>query len=84
MAENAAHVVGIELLAAAQGCDFHSPMTSSAPLERVRARLRQCVAPLDHDRFLAPDIAAATDLVRAGALPAAAAVDLPALEGTGA
>jgi histidine ammonia-lyase len=26
-------VVGIELLAAAQGCDFHAPLTSSAPLE---------------------------------------------------
>jgi histidine ammonia-lyase len=80
MAENAVNVVAIELLAAAQGCDFHLPMTSSVPLEGVRARLRECVAPLDHDRFLAPDIAAAADLVRAGALPAAAAVDLPAIE----
>ena len=40
MAENAAHVVGIELLAAAQGCDFHAPLTSSAALERARAALR--------------------------------------------
>jgi histidine ammonia-lyase len=82
MAENATNVVAIELLAAAQGCDFHLPMTSSVPLERVRARLRERVAPLDHDRFLAPDIAAAADLVRAGALPAAAAIDLPTVEGT--
>ena len=38
MAENAARVVGIELLAAAQGCDFHAPLRSSAPLEaRPRA-----------------------------------------------
>ena len=41
MAENAANVIGIELLAAAQGCDFHAPLTSSPPLERARA----CCAP---------------------------------------
>src|SRR5204862_1245665 len=34
MAENVTHVVAIELIAAAQGCDFHAPMTSSPPLER--------------------------------------------------
>ncbi|HYZ48086.1 MAG TPA: histidine ammonia-lyase, partial [Sphingomonas sp.] len=34
MAENLAHVLGIELLTAAQGCDFHAPLVSSAPLER--------------------------------------------------
>ena len=37
MAENALVVIGIELLAAAQGCDFHAPLRSSAPLEAVRA-----------------------------------------------
>ena len=82
MAENAVNVVAIELMAAAQGCDFHAPMRSSAPLERVRARLRERVPPLDHDRYLAPDIAAAADLVRRGALVAAAAVELPSIEGT--
>ena len=65
------NVVGIELLAAAQGCDFHAPLTSSAPLERVRATLRARVPHLDDDRYLAPDIAAAADLVRSGALVAA-------------
>ena len=66
----------IELLAAAQGCDFHAPMRSSAPLERVRARLRERVPGLDDDRYLAPDIAAAADLVRSGALVAAAEREL--------
>ena len=41
MAENAMAVIGIELLAAAQGCDFHAPLSSSAPLEAVRALLRE-------------------------------------------
>jgi histidine ammonia-lyase len=82
MAENAANVVAIELIAAAQGCDFHAPMRSSASLERVRAHLRERVPPLDHDRYLAPDIAAAAELVSAGALAAAADVTLPTVEGT--
>src|SRR5258707_3012780 len=37
MAENAGNVVGIEPLAAAQRCDFHAPLRSSAPLEAARA-----------------------------------------------
>src|SRR5262245_711682 len=84
LAENAANVVAIELLAAAQGCDFHAPMRSSAPLERVRGRLRERVPRLEQDRYLAPDIAAAADLVRSGALAAAADADLPGFEGISA
>jgi histidine ammonia-lyase len=68
MATNAAAVVGIELLAAAQGCDFHNPMRSSEPLESVRALLRTEVPPLIQDRYLAPDIAYAAALVVSGAL----------------
>ncbi len=72
MAANAAGIVGIELLAAAQGCDFHAPLASSPRLEAARAALRATVPPLAEDRFLAPDIAAATALVRSGALAEAA------------
>jgi len=79
MIENAVYVVGIELLAAAQGCDFHAPLTSSALLEQVRARVRAEVPALDADRYLAPDIAAAADLVRSGALVAATDAALPEL-----
>ena len=79
MAENAANVVAIELLAAAQGCDFHAPMVSSAALERARAALRERVPHLQDDRYLAPDIAAAADLVRSGALVAATGARLPEL-----
>ncbi|HEY7300572.1 MAG TPA: histidine ammonia-lyase [Xanthobacteraceae bacterium] len=80
MAENAAHIIAVELLAAAQGCDFHARMQSSPPLERVRARLREVVPALDHDRYLAPEIAAAADLVRSGAIVSAAEVPLPLLD----
>ena len=78
MAANTAGVLGIELLAAAQACDFHAPVASSAALERVRAAIRAQVPHLDEDRFFAPDIRAATDLVRHGALAdAVAPVTLP-------
>jgi histidine ammonia-lyase len=80
MTENLAHIVGIELLAAAQGCDFHAPLRSSPPLEAVRAQLRAQVPYLDEDRYFAPDIAAATALVRSGAVARAASLPLPSLD----
>jgi len=64
MADNVAAVIGIELLAAAQGCDFHAPLTSSVVLERLRAMVRAEVPHLEEDRPMAPDIAKAIRLVR--------------------
>jgi histidine ammonia-lyase len=82
MVENVASIVAIELIAAAQGCDFHVPLKSSTRLERVRAAVRQLIPALAQDRYLAPDIAAATELVTSGAILAAAGADaLPTLEG---
>ena len=82
MVENAANIVGVELITAAQGCDFHAPLKSSSRLERVRELIRARIPRLTNDRYLAPDIAAATDLVSSGALLASAgAGDLPTLEG---
>ena len=84
MAENAIAVVAIELLAAAQGCDFLAPLTSSAPLERVRKLVRSVVPSLVEDRYLQPDIEAAIGLVRSGALALAAGEDLlPSFAGNG-
>jgi histidine ammonia-lyase len=76
MAENAANVIAIELIAAAQGCEFHAPLSSSAPLERARALLRARVPKLEEDRPLAPDLAIAAELVRSGAVADAAGMDL--------
>lgn len=81
MVENAVCVVGIELLAAAQGCDFHAPLASSAVLEKVRETLRTAVPHLDDDRHFAPDMEAANALVRSGAIAALAADMLPAISG---
>ena len=65
MTANLGHVIGIEYLAAAQGCDFHAPLTSSAELERARALLRGKVPMLQEDRHFAPDMAVATALLDA-------------------
>jgi histidine ammonia-lyase len=66
MVENAAAVVGIELLAAAQGIDFHRPSRSSARLEAVHADIRAAVPFYAADRYFAPDIEAAKALVTCG------------------
>ncbi|MCW3848236.1 histidine ammonia-lyase [Sphingomonas sp. LB-2] len=63
MTANLAHIIGIEYLAAAQGCDFHASLTSSAELERARAILRAKVPMLGEDRHFAPDMATATALL---------------------
>jgi histidine ammonia-lyase len=52
-------ILAIELLAAAQGIDLLRPLRSSAPLEALHAALRARVARWDHDREMAPDLAAA-------------------------
>jgi histidine ammonia-lyase len=79
MVDNAAAVVGIELLAAAQGCDFHLPLRSSAALEAVRALIRATVPMLDEDRLFHPELVFATGLVRDGSAIAATGQELPGL-----
>ena len=68
MAENAAAVVAIELLAATQGLDFRHPLRSSEPLEAAAQEVRGLVGAYDRDRYFAPDIAAITAHIRSGAL----------------
>jgi histidine ammonia-lyase len=70
MAHNTATIVGIELLAAAQGVDFHQPLQTSSSLTSVHQALRAKVTFYDKDRFFAPDIAAAKEMVLQGALSA--------------
>ncbi len=77
MAANAQAVIGIEALAASQGCDFHAPLRSSDTLEAARAAIRAEVPTLGEDRHFAPDMEAAIALVRCGALADAVGVALP-------
>jgi histidine ammonia-lyase len=68
MAANTAGIVAVELLAAGQGIEFRRPLRSSEPLEAALALLRALVPPLDRDRILARDIAAARALAESGSL----------------
>jgi histidine ammonia-lyase len=68
MIDNVGHILGIELLAAAQGIDFLRPLKSSPALEQVHAQLRATCPSVARDRYLAPDIERATALVRDGSL----------------
>jgi len=58
MLDNAANIVAIELLAAAQGVEFHHPQKSSAPIEKAILQIRALSEPYDSDRSLSPDIQA--------------------------
>jgi histidine ammonia-lyase len=68
MISNTANILGIELLAAAQGIEFLRPLKSSGALEEVLALLRKDIPAMHQDRYLAPDMGHATQLVRSGAL----------------
>jgi histidine ammonia-lyase len=61
--ENTATVLGIELLAAAQALDFHKPRTPGRGALAAHRFARRRIRGMERDRFLAPDIAAARDLV---------------------
>ena len=81
MIRNAAAVIGIELITAAQGCDFHRGLRSSVALEAVREATRARIPTLGDDRYLHADLEAASALVRERALLAAVTgVVLPSLE----
>ena len=68
MARNAAAIVAIELLAAAQGIDLRRPLVTSSALRGVLAELRRDVPFWDRDRAFAPDLARARALVEDGRL----------------
>jgi len=70
MADNTAAIVAIELLAAAQGIEFHAPCLTSPPLQQALAIIRAKIPAYTEDRFFAPDIEAAIALVNAGDIAA--------------
>ena len=79
MNANLQRILGIELLCAAQGIDFRAPLATSPPLVRVVARLRQDVPALGDDRYIAPELEQAAQLVANGAISTAAGISLPEL-----
>ncbi|XP_055356126.1 histidine ammonia-lyase-like [Paramacrobiotus metropolitanus] len=61
--ENVERVLAIELLAACQAIEFLRPLKTTAPLEDIHQLVRTVVGPWDKDRYMAPDIEAATALI---------------------
>ena len=68
MAANTRGVLAVEWLAACQGIDLREGLTSSPLLEEARIALREEVAHYTQDRFFAPDIERATELLAQGTL----------------
>jgi histidine ammonia-lyase len=76
MVENLSAIIGVEYLTASQGVEFRSPLATSPALKQAIHRLREDVETMGDDRFLSPDIEAATDLIRSGAIIDAAGTDI--------
>jgi histidine ammonia-lyase len=68
MIQNTATIVGIELLAAVQGIDFHKPLTTSPLLLSKRQFLRDRVNFYSEDRLFYPDIETVKHLVLEGSI----------------
>jgi len=68
IARNAAGVIAIELIAAAQGVDYHAPLKTSAKLQKLHARIRALSPHLETDRYWADELAAMQSAVLAGDL----------------
>lgn len=70
MGENTRGILAVEYLASAQGIDFRAPNHASERVEQAKAILREQVPFYDKDRYFAPDIAKASELLGHGVLNA--------------
>ena len=66
MAFNTATIVGVELLAATQGIEFHAPLKTAPALQTAVKAIRARVGHYAKDHYFAPDIRIATKMVEAG------------------
>jgi histidine ammonia-lyase len=65
---NVTRVLAIELMCAAQACEFVGPDGLGAGTAAAYQAIRQRVAPLHEDRVIYPDIEACAELIRTGEL----------------
>ena len=70
--ENLARILAIELVTAARAIELRDGLTPSPATGRVVKQLRTVVGGVGPDRFLSPELEAATALVNSGAVVAAA------------
>lgn len=79
MLKNTAHIVAIELLAAAQGIEFLRPLASAPGLEGVLRLVRSVSPAMMEDRSLARDMEAVHHLVASGDIGHAVESRIPEL-----
>ena len=70
IARNAAGVVAVELIAAAEAVDLHAPLKTSAALQSVHGKVREITPRSTSDRYWADDMAALQAAVLAGDIAA--------------
>jgi histidine ammonia-lyase len=70
--DNLARILAIELVTAARAIEFRTGLTPAPATARVVQELRTVVGGVGPDRFLSPELEAATALVNSGAVVAAA------------
>lgn len=68
MADNVANILGVELLAAAEGIEHHRPLKSSPPLEQALDELRSVAKAIPTDRYFADHIQSAAEVIERGGL----------------
>jgi len=79
MLDNVANIVAIELLAAAQGVEFHHPQKSSAAIEKIISTLREVSPSYAEDRSMSADFARVAALVDGGTFCEYSSSILPSL-----
>jgi histidine ammonia-lyase len=67
MLDNVANILAIEVLAAAQGIEFHHPQRSSSTLEKIIEQIRHFSPPYDSDRSLSAEIEKLAAVIDGGA-----------------
>jgi histidine ammonia-lyase len=72
----ATRVIAVEILCACQAIDLLAPLKTSAPLDRVHARVRSIVPRLAGDRPPAPDIEAISRMIADGSLEVACEMEV--------
>ena len=70
IARNAAGVIAVELMAAAEGIDYHAPLNTSARLQAIHAQVRERSPHFTADRYWADEMRALQDAVLAGEIGA--------------
>ena len=77
--ENLAHILAIELVTSARAIEFREGLAPSPATARVISELRKTVQGIGPDRFLSPELEAATTLINSGAVVSAAKEIVPTL-----